>query len=153
MFGKSFAEYVRFQRWMLVLIAAVGVLRLVLSLAGAPNEIVRFFSMTVAALVGLVYYAVAVHTSGFGSYKQILPLLLIQNVLANTIAIAGILLSLAGLPNIFTAPEYGGQISQAFHIGGHVVFGILLASLIGWGLASLIMLVTKKVSGPRPAAA
>lgn len=155
MFGKTLSEYVRFQKLILVLIAAVGLLRLALSLAGVPNDTAKFFSITVAGLVGLIYYAVAVHTSGFGSYKQILPLLLIQYVLANAIAIFGVVLALGGLPNIYAAPEYsgGGQVPPALHIGGHVLIGMLGFSLVGWGLASLIMLVTKKVSGPRPATA
>jgi len=44
----------------------------------------------------------------FGSYKQLLSLILIQSVLANSIAIIGIALTIAGFPNIFGAPEFSG---------------------------------------------
>ena len=42
--------------------------------------------MTVVALAGALYYGVAVHTSGFGSYQQVLPQVFFQAVLANSIA-------------------------------------------------------------------
>jgi multisubunit Na+/H+ antiporter MnhG subunit len=87
-FGKKPSEYVAFQKVFLVLIVAVGILRLVLSLAGVSDATTRWLSMTVVALVGMVYYAITVHTKGFGSYRQLLPLLVIQSVVANLIAIA-----------------------------------------------------------------
>lgn len=154
MFGKSLSEYIGFQKVFLGLIAVVGLARLGLSLAGLPNETVRLFAMTVVALAGIVYYGVAVHTRGFGSYKQIFPLVLIQNVVANTIAILGIGLSMAGLENIFAASEYSGPFvkMQWAHMLGHVIVGMGVLSLLGWGVGSLIMLVTKKVAA-RPAAA
>ena len=152
MFGKSLSDYVRFQGVFLGLIAAVGVARLGLSLAGLPNETVKWLAMTVVGLAGILYYGVAVHRSGFGSYKQIFPLVLIQNVIANSIAIIGILLSMAGIANIFAASEYSGPFveMQWAHILGHVVLGMGVGSLLGWGVGSLVMLITKKVA-PRPA--
>ncbi len=144
-FGKSLSEYVRFQKLVLIVIAAVGLLRLVTSLLGLPNSATRWLSMTVLGLAALVYYGITVHTSGFGSYKQLLPLVAIQNVVQHGIAIVGILLSAAtGQPNVFTAPEYGGAQGAAGHVLGHVLFGMVVASLIGWGIAALAMLITKK---------
>ena len=124
---------------------ATGPKRLVyLALAGGA------FAMTVVAIVATFYYGVAVYTKGFGSYRQLLPLLVIQAVVANLIVIVGILIAAAtGKPNIFTAPEYGGTMSPAFHIAGHVVFGMIVGPLIGWAIASLVMLITKKVK-PAP---
>ena len=46
MFGKPYSEYLRFQTPFLVAMAVVGVLRLGLSLAGQPDSIVKFASMT-----------------------------------------------------------------------------------------------------------
>ncbi len=46
-FGKSLSEYVRFEQLFLWLIGAVGLARLVLSLAGLSNDVVKLFSMTV----------------------------------------------------------------------------------------------------------
>ena len=67
MFGKTLSEYVRFQRPMLLLVAVVGLLRLALSLAGLPNSTVKWLSVSVAGLIGVVYYAVRVHTQGLAA--------------------------------------------------------------------------------------
>jgi hypothetical protein len=153
-FGKRLSEYVRFQMVFLGLTAIAGIVRLALSLAGLPDATVKWSSMTVVSLVSILYYGVAVYTKGFGSYKQLLPLMVIQSVLANSIAIVGIALTIAGLPNIFGAPEYSGPFfaHQWGHMLGHVIGGMGIGSILGWGVASLVMLITKKVS-PRPALA
>jgi hypothetical protein len=153
LFGKPLSAYVRFQRGVLLVTVVVGLLRLALSLAGVPNDAVKWLSMTVVMLASVFYYGVRVHTSGFGGYKHILPLVWIQSALMAVIAIAGILVSVAGAPNIFSAPEYGGTMSVGAHLGGHLVFGLVVGPLAGWAIGSLVMFVTKKVSGPRPARA
>jgi hypothetical protein len=147
-FGKRISEYVAFQKVWLALIAIVGVARLGLSLAGQPDATVKWASMTVLGLAGIIYYGVAVHTSGFGSYKQLLPLVFIQNVLVNSMAIVGIALSMAGISNIFAAPEFSPPFAQTaqlqwVHMLGHLVVGMGIGSLVGWGVASLVMVITK----------
>jgi len=151
--GKKLSEYIAFQKVVLIVIAVVGILRLVLSVAGVSDAATRWLSMTVVALVAMVYYAITVHTKGFGSYRHLLPLLVIQSVVANLIAIVGIAVSAAtGKANVFTADEYGGTLAPAMHIGGHVLAGMIIGPLIGWAIASLIMLITKKVK-PAPSRA
>ena len=110
--------------------------------------------MTVVAAASIFYSDTAVHRRGFGGYKQLLPLLLIQNVLANSIAIIGIALTIAGFPNIFGAPEFTGPFPahQWAHILGDVIGGMGVFCIVGWGVASLIMLITKKLP-PKPAVA
>jgi len=153
-FGKPLSAYVRFQRGVLLITLVVGVLRLALSLASVPNATVKWLSMTVVLLASTIYFGVRVHTSGFGRYKHILPLLVIQGALVTVIVIAGLLISAAtGEPNVFSAPEYGGTLSLGAHIGGHLVFGLVAGPLVGWAIGSLVMFVTKKVSGTRPAGA
>ena len=107
-FGKRLSEYFAFQKVFLALIAMAGVARLGISLAGVPDGTAKWFSMTVLAAASIFYYGTAVHMRRFGSYKQLLALLLIQSVLANSIAIIGIALTIAGFPNIFGAPECSG---------------------------------------------
>ena len=51
----------------LILVLVVGLARLGLSLAGVPTATVKFVSLTVL-LLGLIYYSVSVHTSGFGRH-------------------------------------------------------------------------------------
>ena len=158
MFGKRLSEYLSFQKIPLGLIAAVGLARLGLSLAGLSNGAVAWLSMNVVGWAAALYYGFAVHARGFGSYKQILPLGIFQTVLQQSIAVVGILLSMAGLPNVYAAPEYSfGAHSQALHILAHLTVGILVPPLLLWGAASLVLLVTRKVAprqsvSPAPAA-
>jgi hypothetical protein len=157
MFGKRISQYLAFQKVWLALIAGVGLARLGLSLAGLPDRTVMFLSMTVVGWAAAVYYGVAVHTKGFGSYKQLLPLMLFQVVLVQAIAVAGILVAIAGFPNIYAAPEYSGppfarSPNQWNHALAHLTIGIVVPVLLWWGVASLVLLITKKVAR-RPAVA
>ena len=151
-FGKSLAAYARFERGFLILVLVVGVARLAASLLGVPNSQVKFLSLTVCFLLGMLYYAVRVYTSGFGSYKQLLPIYALPVIIGNAIIVTGILIAIeTGKDNIFSAPEFSpGKTSGRTwgHIGGHAIATVVLP-LILWALGSLIMLVTKKLT-PRP---
>lgn len=154
-FGKPLSEYVSFAKVFLVLIVIVGVARLGLSLAGVENATVKWLSISIVTLVGLVYYSIRVHTSGFGSYKQLLAVIVVQSVVAQAIIIAGIVIAIfTGVDNIFSAPEYsgGGDGKTWLHAGAHLVLGVIVGSLVAWLIGSVIMFVTKKVA-PREAAA
>ena len=151
MFGKRISQYLAFQKVALALIAAVGLARLGLSLAGLPDATVTWLSMTVAGWLAILYYGVAVHTRGFGSYRQLLPLVFFQMVLVQVIAVFGILLAIAGLPNIYAAPEYSGppfarSANQWSHALAHLTIGIVVPTLLGWGVSSLVLLITKRVA-------
>jgi len=129
------------------LIIIVGIARLALSLAGVENGTVKWLSISVVALLGLVYYSVRVHTTGFGSYKQLLALIVIQSIVAQTIIIAGIVIAIfTGRDNIFSAPEYsgGGDGKTWLHAGAHLLFGVIVGSLLSWLIGSVILFVTKK---------
>ena len=156
-FGRKLSEYVAFQRWFLVATAVVGVLRLALSLAGVSDSATRWISMTAIGVAATLYYGVTVHTRGFGSYKQLLPLMVLQSAVTHGIIIVGIVISgVTGKANIFTANEYGGDSPLALHIGAQVVGGVIVGPLIAWVIASIVMFVVKKVTkatGPTPAAA
>jgi hypothetical protein len=148
-FGRTLSEYVGFSKWILGLIAVVGVGRLALSLAGLPNSEVKWLSVTVAALLGMIYFAVRVPTAGFGGYKHLLPLLVLQSALANGIVVCGILLAMAtGTDNIYSAPEYsgGGEGKTWAHVGAHLALGIVVGPLITWLVAAGLMFIVKKVA-------
>src|ERR1051326_2906981 len=126
-FGKTLSQYLDFQKYMLLLILAVGLARLILSLAGLPNSATKWLSISVVALIGLVYYAIRVHTTGFGSYKQLLPLIFIQSLVAQAIIITGIIIAIyTQKDNVFSAPEFsGGRDGKNWiHVGGHVIVGL-----------------------------
>ena len=153
MFGKRVSEYLAFEKVWLALIAAVGLARLVLSLAGLPDRTVAWFSMNVVVWAGALYFGAAVHTKGFGSYKQLLPLMIFAMLTEQSVAVLGILLSIAGLPNVFTAPEFSfGVQSQWIHLLSHLTIGIVVPPFLLWAVSSLVLLITKKVSR-RPAVA
>ena len=153
MFGRRISEYLDFQKWVLLALAAVGLARLGLSLAGLPDSQVQWLPMNAVGWAGALYYGVAVHTRGFGSYRQILPLGIFQTLLQQAIAVLGILLSIAGYHNIYAAPEFSfGAQSQWTHALAHLTFGIVVPPLPIWAVASFVHMITKRVAR-RPALA
>jgi len=149
-FGKSLSDYVKFEGGFLILVLVVGLARLALSLVGVPNSTAKFLSLTVLFLLGMIYYSVRVYTSGFGSYKQLLPVLALPVIIGTCIIIGGIVIAiLTGKDNIFSAPEYSpGKVDGKTwgHAGAHVV-AMIVVPLILWAVGSLIMFVTKKLTG------
>ncbi len=149
LFGKSVSEYVSFEKWILGLIALVGAARLALSLAGLPNSEVKWLSVTVVGILGILYCAIRVPTAGFGSYRHLLPLLVLQAVVANLIVVGGIILAMAtGVNNIYSAPEFsgGGEGKTWQHVGGHVIFGMVLGPLVFWLVGAGLMFIVNKIS-------
>jgi hypothetical protein len=148
MFGKSLSEYVSFEKWILVFIVAVALGRLVLSLAGLPNASVKWLSVSVALLLGILAVGARAGTAGF-AYKQLLPLVAIQSIVSQLIVIVAIVLAIqTGADNIYSAPEYSGNVDGKNwgHVLGHTIVGLVVAPLIGWLLASGAMFVAKKLS-------
>jgi hypothetical protein len=152
-FGKKFQEYVQFQRWILILIAVVFLLRLGLSLAGVPVSQARWVSINLVLLVGLMYCSVAVHTRGFGSYKQLFGLLFVQTAFAHALIAAGIILGIVtGIDNIYTAPEFFGGSSGRnwMHVIAHVL-GMVVLPIFAWLVGSVILFLAKRIkSSARP---
>lgn len=150
-FGKPLSEYVAFAKVFLILIPLVGLLRLGLSLEGVPQSTVQLFSMNALGFVGMAYFAVRVHTTGFGSYKQLLVVVALQNLSGQVIAILGILLAIiSGVGNIYSAPDFSfGGVNPWVHLAMHVFVGTTVGSLVPWAIGSLILAVTRKVS-PSP---
>jgi len=147
MFGKKFADYIRFQGWILILLVTVFLIRLGLSLSGRSFAQIRWISMNLVLLLGLVYCAIAVHTRKFGGYRHLFGLLLVQNVLSHTLIALAITLSIVtGIPNIFTAPEVSGGSDGAhwLHVVAHAVGGFLV-SVLAWLFGSVILFVTRKL--------
>lgn len=154
-FGKSFSEYVRFESIILWLILIVGIGRLALSLEGVSNSGARWVSITAVTFIGLVYVSIRVHTTGFGSYTHLLPLVFIQAVLAHLIVVGGIIVSIrTGNENIFSAPEYspGGNGKTWTHVIAHLIAGFVVAPIVGWLIGSVLLWITKKVSSKGAAA-
>ena len=147
-FGKPLSEYVSFSKLFLGLILVVGIARLALSLGGVPTSIAKWFSITAVVWIGVLYYSIRVHTTGFGSYKQILPICVLQSLAAQVIIVPAIVLAiLTGHDNIYSLPEFSfGQDGKTwFHVGAHLLIGTTIGSLIGWLVGCLILFATKKL--------
>jgi len=157
-FGKRLSEYFAFCKPFLGLILVVGIARIALSFGDAHNSSARWLSMTAVIWIGVVYYSIRVHTSGFGSYKQLLPICFLQSVTAQVIIVPSIIVAiLTGKDNVFSIPEsfFGNDGKTWAHVAGHLIVGTVGASLISWIVGSVIMFVTKKATagGDKKAAA
>src|SRR5262245_25376558 len=149
-FGKRLSDYVNFSRFFLVLIPIIGIVRLALSLEGTPNSTAKWFSVTALVWLGTVYYAARVQTSGFGSYKQLLVICVLQNLAAQVVIVFGIVLAIfTETPNIFSAPEYafGANGATWLHVAAHLFIGTTIGSLVPWLVGSVVLAVTKKMTG------
>jgi len=148
-FGKDFSAYINFQKMILLLILVVGFLRLALSLGGLPVSTVKWFSITSAMFVGMVYYSVRVYTTGFGSYRHLFPLLLIQGLIGQLITIIGIeIANFTGTDNIFSIAEYSHAVpgKSWMHAASHLVLGGIILPLMWWLAGCLMMFVTSKLN-------
>ncbi len=149
MFGKSLSEYIDFQKPILMLLAAVWAVRLGMSLAGVPVAGAKFVSITVVLVIGALYYGWAVARKGFGSFKQLYGLNLVQGVFSQTLVAAAIVLAIImGKDNIFSIPEFsfGADGKTWGHVAAHLFIGTTVGSLVAWLAGSLILFVTTKVT-------
>ncbi|PYS13018.1 MAG: hypothetical protein DMG15_12420 [Acidobacteria bacterium] len=148
-FGKRLGEYVEFCKPFLVLVPIAGIVRLAVSLGGAPNSTAKWISVTALVGIGVLYYSVRVHTSGFGGYKQLLVISVLLNLAAQVVIIFGIVLAIVtGTPNIYSAPEYafGSDGATWSHAAAHLFIGTTAGSLGPWIIGSVVLFITKKVS-------
>jgi len=148
-FGKPLSDYVRFARVFLALIVIVAIIRLALSLAGVPTEVARWASVTALFWIGTIYFGVRVHTTGFGSYRQLLVICFLQMAAAQIVIVPAIILAIAtGRDNIFSIPEYafGADGKTWSHVLAHLFIGTTVGSLFCWIVGCLVMLVTKKAT-------
>ena len=149
LFGKRLSDYTAFCRMFLIVIPVIGSARLALSLGGAPNSTARWLSMTVMAWIAIIYYSVRVHTSGFGNYKQLLPIFALLNLSAQVIAIAGIAIAIfSGNNNVFSSPEFafGSDGKTWTHLLAHVFIGTTVGTFLPWLIGSGILAITRKAS-------
>lgn len=147
MFGKPVKEYLSLQKWWLLALVVVGLLRIGLSIGQPPSPAVKWWTSTnLLGYAAAVYYGVAGHRRGF-LYKQLYPLALLHVMVFHALAILGILLTIAGYPNLYATPEVTAFVpNQWWHIGAHLTVGMAIGPLFGWALASLAMLVARTVS-------
>jgi len=101
-------------------IAGVGLLRFVLTLAGMPDSQVKYVSMTAVIFAGALYFAVATNTHRerlYVAYFLILPYMIVE-VLALGYTWA------SGRVTIFHSADYSFGLSMGAHLAGHLVGGL-----------------------------
>lgn len=155
-FGRRLSEYASFAKVFLVLILIVGLARLALSLAGVSDAAARWVSITVVIWIGVVYFAIRVHRTGFGTYRHLLPIYFLQMLVAQLVIVPAIILAIAtGRDNIFSIPEFafGSDGKTWTHVLAHLFIGTTAGTLMGWLGGCLVMFVTRKVTGHRAPAA
>ena len=146
-FGKTLSEYVAFCKPFLILIPVVGLVKLALSLSGTPNETTWWFSVTALTWVAVLYNSVRVHTTGFGSYRHLLVLCVLLNLSAQVISILGIVIAiLSASDNVFVY-ALGEHERTWSHVAAHLFFGTTAGSIVAWLGGSLVLAVTRKLTG------
>ena len=106
--------------------------------------------------IGVFYYSIRVRSTGFGSYKHLLPVLFLQSLVAQVFIAGAIILAIVtGTDNIFSVPEYsfGNDGKTWTHVGAHLLLGTTIGTLIPWLLGCVILFIAKKVSSSTTPAA
>jgi hypothetical protein len=109
--------------------------------------VTRWVSINIVLLVGLVYCSIAVHTTGFGSDKQLLALLLVQGFWRTCSSFRRSRLELLR-ESIARLPRPRSQEEATESSGGHVIahaFGGFVFAVGAWILAAPILFVTKRI--------
>ncbi len=104
----------------IIAIGAMGVLRFILNMSGFPNDVVKYFSMTVIMIAGSVYFGITAPTHKErlkAAYLLVMPYMTIE-VLALAYTWA------SGRQTIFHATEYSFGSSIAVHTIGHFIGGL-----------------------------
>jgi hypothetical protein len=119
-------------------IAGMGIIRFILTVSGVPNDIVKYFSMTLVITIGMIYFALAAKTHKDrlkAAYLLILPYMVIEIVaLGYTWA--------SGRSTIFHTPEYSFGMGIVPHTLGHLAGGLTWEPLMLFLIMEIIWLIS-----------
>jgi hypothetical protein len=136
-------EHIKFLSPLFVFIVAVWFLRLALDVAGAPQPVVRIFSLSLATPVSVLLMVLMMHVRRFGGYSSVVVSTLVLVAWEQLLIVGAIVFSvLTGMENIFTAPEFsvpGPDPHHLRHIVGHLTYGIGAGTLIGAAMGCLLL--------------
>ena len=121
-------------KWFIAAIAAMGLVRFVLTVAGVTDGVVKYFSMTALIIAGTIYFGFirVTHKERLKSaYLLIFPYMIVElGALSYTWT--------TGRVTIFHAPQYSFRTSIAAHTMGHLAGGLTWEPLIVFVLMELI---------------
>ena len=140
-FGKSLRDYFFFVRIGIILILVMGVVRFALGLSGVSYEkSTHLASLTILGWILAVIYGHFARVTGFGRYRQLLPMAFALAVtIYGFIILAIVVESQGGLHGYFHAPGLGlmpGGMSVPDHVIGQLL-AMLGTTVFLWALASL----------------
>ena len=104
----------------IIAIAAMGVLRFILTVSGLPNNVVKYFSMSAIMTAGLIYFAVV--TSSHKERLKVSYLLVMPYMTVEVLALGYTWAS--GRQTIFHASEYSLGTTIRMHTIGHLIGGL-----------------------------
>ncbi len=136
--GKTMKEHIQLLTPLFGIIAAVWALRFFFGQVGAPDWLIRLFSVTLIVPVSIILMTLLIRMKRFGGYPSVIVGAFLLVVWSQFLIVAAILLSVfGGVDNIFTAPQFSPENdpNHMRHIVGHLTFGVgwltLLSSLMG----------------------
>ncbi len=143
---RSLSAYFRETSVGLWLLIGVGVVRFLLKpLLGIPYEQAStYVSVTILSLILLAVYPVLAARRG-KTYRDMLGIAAAISITTAAISIIAIGVDeIAGVGTYFTDLGHGGEMNPFLHMLGHALAG-LFGTLIGWGLGSLVLLISNAV--------
>lgn len=132
-------------RGFVIAIFLMGLLRFALTVAGLPDGVVKFFSMTVILLAGSVYFALRTETHKErlkAGYLLMFPYMIVE------VAALGFTWA-TGRQTIFHSADYSFGTTIAVHTIGHFVGGLTWEPLSAFVVMEIIWLIARIVSSLR----
>jgi small basic protein len=120
----------------------VGVIRFVLTVSGVPDNIVKYFSMSVVMTAGTVYFALKTETHLErlkAAYLLVLPYMIIE------VAALGYTWA-TGNPTIFHAAEYSLGFSLPLHTLGHLIGGLTWEPLFAFAIMEILWVASRAIA-------
>ena len=173
LFGKSLGDYARFVRTGMILIVLMGLVRFIVGISGVPYErATNLLSITILTILLSFIYGHKAATSGFGRYRQLLPMVfMLAATMYAFIIVAIVVEGLAGFNGYFhgqTLAHFAKQaegmsgmhdhlhapgsmlgraagMNVATHAGGQLIAMVLFTVPLCWGIASLGFLLSRYV--------
>jgi hypothetical protein len=123
--------------WFMLATLGMGVLRFGLTIAGSPDAMVKYASMTVILIAGFCYFAITCHLRKErlkAAYLLILPYMIVEvAALSYTWA--------TGHATIFHAPQYSFGTGIGLHTLGHLVGGLTWEPLFGFVIMEIVRFI------------
>lgn len=141
--GRTLSEHLHLLKPFLALIAAAWVLRVTLVFAGAPDWLVRSFSLVFLSPIVIALMVVVVHVRRFGGYSNVIFATFLLTLFVHLLITSGILLTETMGIEKMMRPSFRHPPPTVAHVIGHLTFGFGLGTLLGAALASVVLFVLR----------